>query len=126
VRAQAHIRLRLTIRSPSAPPSLSLRMIEPSDSLAADPSQRAWSIMTRRSQSLTEALADLDAGTLANVARIVVSEDWWEALSDGERSTYTRRCADRGITLSTDDRISRHFVELVGRNDPPLSSERRV
>ena len=101
-------------------------MTEPSDSLAADHSQRAWSIMTRRSQSRTEALADLDAGTLANVARIVVSEDWWEALSDGERSTYTRRCADRGITLSTDDRISRHFVELVGRNDPPLSSERRV
>ena len=101
-------------------------MIEPPDSLGADRSQRAWSIMTRRSQSLTEALADLDAGTLANVARIVVSEDWWEALSDGERATYTRRCDDRGITLSTDDRISRHFVELVGRNDPPLSSERRV
>ena len=87
---------------------------------------RARSIMTRRSQSLGDALVDVDAGTLANVVRIVVNEDWWETLSSSERATYTRQCVDRGITLSTDDRISRHFVELVGRNDPPLSSERRL
>lgn len=82
--------------------------------------------MTGRSRTLTDALAELEAGTLANVARIVVNSDWWESLSRTERATYTRRCADRAITLSTDDRISRHFVELVDRNDPPLSSERRV
>lgn len=82
--------------------------------------------MTRRSQSLDDALGEIDAGTLANVARIVVSERWWDDLSGDQRRAYTRRCVDHGVELSVDDRISLHFVELVGKSDPPLSSERRV
>ena len=82
--------------------------------------------MTFRSQSLAQALAELDAGTLANVARIIVSEQWWDGLSNDERRGYTRRCVERGIELSVDDRISSHFVELGGKNDTSLSSERRI
>lgn len=80
----------------------------------------------RRRESLEEALHDVEAGTLTGATRIVVSRTWWDALSDAERDEYHRRCLDQGVELSADDRISRHFVEVVGRDDPPLSTERRA
>jgi len=80
----------------------------------------------RRRESLDAALHDVEVGTLAGVSRIVVSRAWWDALSDADRDAYHRRCLDHGVELSADDRISRHFVEVVGRDDPPLSTERRA
>lgn len=84
----------------------------------------------QRRTSLDEALRDIDAGTLKGVSRIVVSRGWWDALSGTERDAYRRRCLTGGIELSADDRISRHFVEVVEGGDkgggPPLSSERRA
>jgi hypothetical protein len=84
----------------------------------------------RRRTSLPEALRDLEADTLSGVSRVVVSTAWWDALSGAERDDYQRRAAALGVALSADDRISRHFVELVSRDEeggtPPLSSERRV
>ncbi|HEX6053657.1 MAG TPA: hypothetical protein VFZ21_30520 [Gemmatimonadaceae bacterium] len=82
--------------------------------------------MTSRSQTLDDALAAIASGKLENVSRIVVNRAWWDALSLAERSSYRKRCGDHGVELSADDRISRHFVEVVNRDEPPLSSERRV
>ena len=82
--------------------------------------------MTRRNVSLDDALAALDGGTLANVSRIVVSRSWWDALSVAERNAYRQRCVDLSVQLNADDRISRHFVEVVSDDEPPLSTERRV
>jgi hypothetical protein len=82
--------------------------------------------VTQRSPSLDTALADIDSGTPRRVSRIVVSREWWDALSEHERDAYHKRCTDRGIELTADDRISRHFVEIIDGGEPPLSSERRV
>jgi hypothetical protein len=76
--------------------------------------------------TLEEALAEIEAGTLADMRRVVVSREWWDALSDAERAAYHKRCLARGVDLSADDRLSRHYVELVGSEEPPLSSERRT
>jgi hypothetical protein len=82
--------------------------------------------MTRRYTSLDEAVADIPVGTPARGVRIVVNRTWWDELSEAERRAYRVRCDDRGVGLTADDRISRHFVELAGVDEPPLSSERRV
>ena len=82
--------------------------------------------MTHRFHSLDEALAELDAGALANMGRIVVSWAWWDALSEAQRDTYRSRCDARGVRLSADHQISRHFVEVSGPDDTPLSSERNA
>lgn len=82
--------------------------------------------MTTRSQTLEDALTAIEKRHLTNVSRIVVSRAWWDALSAGERSAYRNRCTGLGVELSADDRISRHFVEVITKDEPPLSSERRV
>ena len=79
--------------------------------------------MTHRFNSLDEALARIDPGAPANSSRIVVSWSWWDALSEAERDAYTAKCEARGVRLSADHLISRHFVELSGGDVPPLSSE---
>ena len=93
------------------------------------PARARVSGMQRRS-SLDDALRELEAGTLAGIVRIVVSRSWWDALSPIERDGGQRRAERLGVALTADDRISRHFVELVEASDeegsPPLSSERRV
>lgn len=83
-------------------------------------------LMTTRSQTLDDALAAIEKRQLTSVSRIVVSRAWWDALSSGERSAYRNRCSGLGVELSADDRISRHFVEVITKDEPPLSSERRV
>jgi hypothetical protein len=81
----------------------------------------------RRRSSLDAALRDIDAGRLADVSRIVVSRQWWDGLSAAERDDYQRRCLRHRIELSADDRMSRHFVEVLsGPGEPPLSSEQRI
>lgn len=78
----------------------------------------------QRRTTLDAALRDVEAGALSKVTRIVVSRAWWDALSDSERDDYQRRSLDGGVELSTDHRISRHFVEVIGEEgEPPLSSE---
>ena len=76
--------------------------------------------------TLEEALAPMHADAVPDGSRIVVSWAWWDALSEAERNTYQSRCDTRGVRLSTDHRISRHFVEVSGPETRPLSSEHRV
>ena len=83
-------------------------------------------MVTRRYSTLEDALGEIDAGTLTGASRIVVSTSWWHTLSESERGGYQRRCAEREITLSVDDRISRHFIEVSDTGEPPLSSERQA
>ena len=82
--------------------------------------------MTHRYTTLDEALAEIHAGGVPNGSRIVVSWGWWDELSEAERHTYLSRCDARDVRLSTDHRISRHFVEVSGPETIPLSSEHRV
>lgn len=82
--------------------------------------------MTHRSRSLDELLGELDAGAPVTYRRVVVSWAWWDALSEEERQAYHARCEERGLKLSADHRISRHFVEVSDDDIPPLSSEHRV
>jgi hypothetical protein len=76
--------------------------------------------------TLEEALAPIHADAVPNGSRIVVSWAWWDALSEAERNTYQSRCDTRGLRLSIDHRISRHFVEVSGPDTLPLSSEHRA
>ena len=82
--------------------------------------------MTHRYTTLEEALAAVDTGAVPKGSRIVVSWGWWDALAEAERNTYQSRCDTRGVRLSADHRISRHFVEVSGPETLPLSSEHGV
>ncbi len=83
--------------------------------------------MIKRRNSLHDALAEVEQGGLADVMTVVVSRSWWDSLSAQEQQSYSRRCAQRHIDLRVDDRLSTHFVEIIGGSgEPPLSSERRV
>ena len=82
--------------------------------------------MTHRYTSLEEALADVNAGAVPTGSRVVVSWAWWDGLSEPERNGYESRCDARGVRLSTDHRISSHFVEVSGPETLPHSSEQRV
>ena len=83
--------------------------------------------MIRRRDSLPMTLDEIESGDLEGVAVIVVSRAWWNELMVGEQTLYRRRCEHHGITLRSDDRLSRHFVELGGHPATALlSSERDV
>jgi hypothetical protein len=76
-------------------------------------------------ESLTQALAELEAGTLGGVSTVVVSRRWWDALSMQERSTFRLRAGRAGIELRADSAMSGHYVEARGGDaGPPLSTER--
>lgn len=83
--------------------------------------------MIRRRDSLRATLDEIEGGILQGVEVVVVNRGWWDELSGAERSALRERCERCHITLSADDRLSRHFVELGDGPAPPaLSSERRV
>lgn len=82
--------------------------------------------MIRRRDSLAVTLHEIETGDLEGVAVIVVSREWWDGLVAGERGVFRQRCERRGIALRSDERLSRHFVELGSAAEAPLSSERRV
>jgi hypothetical protein len=83
--------------------------------------------MIRRRDSLAVTLHEIEQGDLEGVALIVVSREWWDELMAGEQSLFRRRCESRGISLRTDDRLSRHFVELgTSPVSPRMSSEREI
>ena len=83
--------------------------------------------MIVRRDTLSQALDELEAGTLAGASTIVVSRRWWEALSANERDAYRSRAERIGIELSADEEITAHFVEVRGEEDaPPLSTEHHL
>jgi hypothetical protein len=83
--------------------------------------------MIVRRDTLSQALEELEAGTLAGASTIGVSRRWWEALSANERDAYRSRAERIGIELSADEEIPAHFVEVRGGEDaPPLSTEHHV
>jgi hypothetical protein len=83
--------------------------------------------MIVRRESLTKALDDLEAGTLAGISTLIVSRRWWDTLSLQERSTFRTRAGRAGVTLRADSAMSGHFIEARDNDDgPPLSTERLV
>jgi hypothetical protein len=83
--------------------------------------------MIRRRDSLSVTLHEIETGDLEGVAVIVVSRGWWDELMVGEQTLFRRRCENRGIALRTDERLTRHYVELgSAREGPLLSSERQL
>jgi hypothetical protein len=79
----------------------------------------------RRRDSLQEALAEIEQGGLAGVLAVVVSRAWWDSVSSRDQRSYGRRCAERRIELRVDDRMCRHFVEVIdGPGERRLSTER--
>jgi hypothetical protein len=83
--------------------------------------------MITQRESLTQALAELEAGTLAGVSTLVVSRRWWDRLSVPERNAFRVRADRIGIELRADTAMSPHFVELRGDDSgPPLSTENRA
>jgi hypothetical protein len=83
--------------------------------------------MIARRDTLSQALDELEAGTLAGASIIVVSRRAWDALSAREREAYLARAERIGIELSADEAMSSHFVELRGGDDaPPLSTEHHM
>jgi hypothetical protein len=83
--------------------------------------------MIARCETLSQALAEIEAGALAGASTIVVSRRSWDALSSNERDLYRTRAERAGIELHADEAISSHFVEVRGGGEPPpLSSEHHV
>jgi hypothetical protein len=83
--------------------------------------------MIIRRTSLSQALEELEAGTLAGVSALIVSRRWWDDLSLQERNTFRTRAGQAGVELHADDAMSGHFVEgRGGDSGPPLSTERRI
>ena len=83
--------------------------------------------MIIRRPSLSQALQELESGTLAGVSTLVVGLNWWNELSLKERSSFRKRATKAGVELRSDSKMSGHFIELRGGDSgPPLSSERRT
>jgi hypothetical protein len=81
--------------------------------------------MIARRDDLNQALDEVEAKALSGVTTIVVSESWWNALSNKERESYQSRAEGAAIRLRADGRLSSHYVELRGDEEgPPLSTER--
>ena len=75
--------------------------------------------------TLTDALREIESGTLRGARAIIVSRPWWDEQSSVEQDAVHARCSRAGIELSVDDRLTRHLVEVRG-DEPPLSSEHRA
>jgi hypothetical protein len=83
--------------------------------------------MIKRRTTLEAALDEIESGELGGVTAIVVNREWWQFLPSGSQNGFRKRCADQGVDLRADDKLSRHFVELASdRDEPPLSTEHRV
>lgn len=81
--------------------------------------------MIIRRTSLSQALEELESGTLAGVSTLIVSRRWWDGLSQKERNSFQTRASGAGVELRADNAMSGHFVEARGgESGPPLSTER--
>ena len=79
--------------------------------------------MIARRESLTQALGEVEKRALTGVSTVVVSRQWWDGLSPNEQDEYRGRAARADVVLRVDEAISRHFVEIRGKEDGPLSTE---
>lgn len=80
--------------------------------------------MIIRRDTLEQALGEVETHVLSGASTVVVSRDWWDALSVHERDAYRGRAERAGMELRADDAISAHFVEVRGGvEEPPLSTE---
>ena len=79
--------------------------------------------MIARRESLTQALGEVEKRALTGVSTVVVSRQWWDGLSSNEQDEYRGRAARADVELRVDEAISRHFVEIRGKEDGPLSTE---
>lgn len=83
--------------------------------------------MITRSDSLEQALGDIEAAQLPGASTVVVNLVWWTGLSTAEQEAYRLRADRSRVELIADDAISSHYVEVRGFEDgPPLSTERPV
>jgi hypothetical protein len=80
--------------------------------------------MITRHASLSQALEEVESGTLKGVSTVVVSRAWWDQLSRQERSTYRVRAKRAAVELRADAVMSSHYVEAYGTDTGPLSTER--
>jgi len=76
-----------------------------------------------RYPSIEDALTAIGAAAVVRDCRLVVSWEWWDALSEADRQAYRVRCEALRVRLLADHRISRHFVEISDADEPRLSSE---
>jgi hypothetical protein len=83
--------------------------------------------MFARRDTLVQALHDLETGDLPNAETVIVSRHWWESLSISEQTAFRTRAERDGVTLSVDDQLSEHYVEVRGGpGDQPLTSEHPI
>ena len=79
--------------------------------------------MIARRDSLAEALADSEAGTITGAWVIVMSQEWWNGISAQEQDRYRERAERAAVRLHADALLSRHFVEVRDQGGASLSSE---
>jgi hypothetical protein len=79
--------------------------------------------MIARRDTLEQALGDIEADTLAGASTIVVNLEWWNSLSVAEQEAYRHRADKARVELRADDTLSRHFVEVRGGDERPVSTE---
>lgn len=85
--------------------------------------------MLVRRDTLPQALSDIESGAIADAETVIVSREWWDALSSREQDGYRERADRAKVHLSADRRLGSHFVEVRGRGGeavPRISTERDV
>ena len=90
---------------------------------ASVPQTRSENIVRR--DSLDAALAEVEAGKLADTSSIVFGRGWWQELPRAQQSAFRKRAKQARISLRSDSLMKNHFVEIRGtlRSDVGLSSE---
>jgi CTP:molybdopterin cytidylyltransferase MocA len=80
-----------------------------------------------RRDNLESALGEIEGERLAGATTVVVNLQWWSGLSAALQEAYRVRADRAGIALVADDSLSRHYVEVRGKDEgPPMSTERPV
>ena len=82
--------------------------------------------MITRRDNLEQALGEIESHALEGARTIVVSRQWWSGLAPREQEAYRHRADRAAVELRADEGISRHFVEVRGADEGPLSSERPI
>jgi twitching motility two-component system response regulator PilH len=81
--------------------------------------------VTRR-ETLDQALAELERGSLGGTSSIVFGRAWWETLSPLQQTRFRKRAKKAGVSLRSDSVLGEHFVEVHARSleERALSTER--
>ena len=82
--------------------------------------------MTRR-DSLEVALAEAEKGGLRKASSIVFARQWWNSLSESQRTAFRKRARRARLHLHSDSALGNHFVEVRGMapEERKLSTERQ-